>query len=337
LEEYLQAVKGKKVAVDIEVAYREKGEEVVCIGFCGEGGWPLVIPLIRRKVEKVREGRKKAEVWEHTPLVDWEGMVKIQRLVCEFFALEDWGKVGQNIQFDIGVLRRQGWVGEVCGIYMDTLVAHANCVEPEFPHDLGFLTSWYTDYPYYKHMGKSINEELWEYNGHDCLATIEVMGGIDSDMERYGTSMFYHGYLNNLIPTLYEMNQRGLLVDKVYREELRGEFKRRIEGLEKKMGELAGGSIRNFASPKQVGEYFYGVKGYKPYLNKLGRPTVDELALKRLGRRENDPLAKTMLEHRELSKMLSTYVNMPIDGDGVVRTTYLFAKTGRFRSGRESE
>jgi DNA polymerase len=90
-------------------------------------------------------------------------------------------KIFQFGTFDVNWLHHHyGW--EVRNIGWDTYVATANLM-PEFKRGLDFLTSVYTDLPYYKDEGKMVHKtwregrdfddlnQLWEYNIKDVIAT----------------------------------------------------------------------------------------------------------------------------------------------------------------------
>lgn len=329
LRECMAEWAGKPVAVDIETLYRYQGEQVACIGFSGEVGKAVVVPFV---CEVISEQGEKVS-WTTQPMLTPDNLLDIGRVIQEFFSGESWWKVGQNIQFDINVLRRLGWVKEVKGIWFDTMVAHANCVQPEFPHDLGFLVSWYTSYPYYKYMVKLRNEELWKYNGYDAACTLEIVEPMRRDMAVNDMLSFYHGYINDLIPLLADMNLRGIAIDRDYQRELKGEYAGKIAKEAERLGVLTEGKLANHRSSKQTAQYFYKEKGYRPYVKRGGGQTTDELALKRLYKREGDEAAASMLKLREFEKLHGTYASMQTDQDGMVRTTYTFASTGRFRSG----
>jgi len=59
--------------------------------------------------------------------------------------------------------------------YFDTMLAH-HTLYPGLPHNLGFLTSQYTEHPFYKDEGKTWKEggdidQYWRYNVKDCCIT----------------------------------------------------------------------------------------------------------------------------------------------------------------------
>ena len=84
-------------------------------------------------------------------------------------------KVNQNVKFDWRKLERVGY--KVNNVVGDTMLAQA-CLYCEFPKNLGFLTSLYTDKALLQRWeGKEFDpskykqEQLYLYNAKDCLAT----------------------------------------------------------------------------------------------------------------------------------------------------------------------
>lgn len=137
-----------------------------------------------------------------------------------------------------------------------------------------------------------------------------------------------------LLPILFEMEQRGILIDKK-------ELARQAEGLvadiaqlEAKIHELAGEKF-NIGSPKQLGTIlFEKLKCPMGKKTKTGYST-DSGVLEKLAAKF--PIAKYITEYRELSKLHSTYVEaLPhlADENGRVHTKFQQAvtTTGRLSS-----
>ena len=329
-------------AIDIEVMYKYGGETLASIAFSNKIGEAVVVPFIEEYEEEeeivLKTKTKIKKVWKSRWKMPYDEMQKVYQLLNEFFINPILKKVGQNFQFDINTLKRLGIIERCEGFTFDTLVAHSNCVDPEFPHDLGFLCSWYTRYPYYKHMLHTKNEDFWTYNGYDAAVTREIMEPMLRDMERNGMRGFYFNTLLPLFPCISEMNYAGIKLDKPYQENLRSELNTEIKTERAKLDEVTQGQIENHRSPKQVAKYLYEIKGYEPICKRKTKTvTTDEVALKQLDRKIDDPALKVLLKLRELEKMLSSYAQTKTDERGFVRTTYLYAKTGRFRSGKDQE
>jgi DNA polymerase-1 len=135
---------------------------------------------------------------------------------------------------------------------------------------------------------------------------------------------------------LYRMERAGVLIDSRQLEAMSHELGQKMLDLEARAHKEAGQPF-NLGSPKQIAEIFFVKKGI-PVVRKTpsGAPSTDEDVLEKLAL--DHPLAKILLEHREISKLKSTYTDklpkMVNPGSGRVHTTYAqaVAVTGRLSS-----
>jgi DNA polymerase-1 len=110
-----------------------------------------------------------------------------------------------------------------------------------------------------------------------------------------------------LIPVLYEMEERGMLIDRPYFEGLKEEFLKEVAGREREIWKLAGTEF-NVNSPAQLSEVFFtrlglptkgikkGSRGYS-----TGAKELDKL-------QKYHPIIEKIKEYREAAKLLSTYI-----------------------------
>ncbi len=135
---------------------------------------------------------------------------------------------------------------------------------------------------------------------------------------------------------LFRMERAGVLIDAAQLEAMSHELGQKMLELEGKAYKEAGQPF-NLASPKQIAEIFFERKGM-PVVKKTpsGAPSTDEEVLERLAL--DHPLARMLLDHREISKLKSTYTDklpkMVNARTGRVHTTYgqAVAVTGRLAS-----
>ena len=139
-----------------------------------------------------------------------------------------------------------------------------------------------------------------------------------------------------LIPVLYKMEKKGMLIDRGYFEKLQTEYSKEVGDLEREICELAGGEF-NVNSPVQLSEVLFG---------KLGLPTKGIKKTTRgysTGAKEleklkgSHPVVGKIMEYREAAKLLGTYITpMPnlADEDGRIHTTFTqnVTATGRLSS-----
>jgi DNA polymerase-1 len=110
-----------------------------------------------------------------------------------------------------------------------------------------------------------------------------------------------------LEPVLAQMEATGIRIDVPYLKELAEELSSTLVRLEREAQEAAGVDF-NLASPKQLGELLFDTLGLdrkKSRRTKTGWST-DAAVLEKL--EDDHAVVKLVLEHRTLSKLLSTYV-----------------------------
>jgi DNA polymerase-1 len=139
-----------------------------------------------------------------------------------------------------------------------------------------------------------------------------------------------------LVPVLARMEEAGIRIDREYLGRLTTEFRADRARLEQEMVEMARRAF-NPASPTQLAEVLFvdlalSTKGIKK--GKTGYSTAAS-ELEKL--RGQHPIIEKIEDYREVSKLLSTYVEvLPLlaDADGRVHTTFnqAIAATGRLSS-----
>ncbi len=138
-----------------------------------------------------------------------------------------------------------------------------------------------------------------------------------------------------IVPVLYEMERAGFLVDKSALADLSVVMEKELERLTKDIYKLAGREF-NIGSPQQLGEIFEELNyevSKRTATGKIatGRDVLDELA-------EKYELPRLIIEHREVAKLKSTYVEAlpslisPVDGRIHTTLNQTIAATGRLSS-----
>ena len=145
-----------------------------------------------------------------------------------------------------------------------------------------------------------------------------------------------------LVPILIEMRETGIKIDKKVLENLSKEYHKELKRLEKEIYKLAGVKTKedefNISSPKQMAEVLFvrmelKYKGMRK--TSSGSYSTKEDVLQKLI--EVNPIAGKILEFRELSKLLGTYIDkIPdmVSKDGRLHATFLQSgtTTGRMAS-----
>ncbi|MCP4392845.1 MAG: hypothetical protein GY804_01025 [Alphaproteobacteria bacterium] len=257
-------------------------------------------------------------------------------------------KIFQNGSFDAWYLYRRYGI-RVSPIW-DTMIA-MRIAFPDFKSGLDFLCSVYTDVPYYKDEGKnhkniSNEAEYARYSARDSVVLPEIMVQLKDDLEKQKN---WESFLQKccLIEPLIFMQEKGIKVDV---EGIKNEKERtiiRLKELEEKFTEEIDMKEISLTSTKQLQTYFYIHLGIKPFTKMANKKdgtkhsvvTLDEKALQRIAvgtkTRKPRPEAFTVLEHRKLAKLNSTYYDISdIDPDSRMRCQYdpVGARTGRLSS-----
>ena len=306
---YSWGLDGETVEFDIEIY----NEEVSCISFARNESFAVSVPFV------TGEGNYFSPQQE----------VAIWLAIAKILENPNIVKCGQNVGFDTHFLLRRYGIAAVN--LEDTMVAQ-RIIMPDYPIGLDFITSVWTDHPYYKDEGKKYFggggwQQLWTYNATDSLICAEAF---PKQLERLRQQDNVGTYerQRDIIPPLVYMQERGIRVD------VDGMIKRNLElvkELDEKQLELnnEAGCELNANSPKQLQQYFYGSLNHQAYKNrKTGQPTTDDIAMTRLARK-GIKAASIVKEIRKIRKTMGTYLPIGPDGnltkidtDGRVRCSF---------------
>jgi DNA polymerase-1 len=255
-------------------------------------------------------------------------------------------KLGQNLKYDSHVLANHGIA--LAGVEHDTSL-QSYVLEAHRGHDLEDLAERHLGrhtLTYEQVCGKGARqigfdevslERATEYSAEDAEVTLALHRVLWPRItEDKGLDFIYRSIEIPVSRVLFAMERTGVLVDPEPLAAQSRELGQRIMALEEQAHRLAGQPF-NLGSPKQIGEILFGKLGL-PVQKKTatGAPSTDEDVLERLA--ADYPLPKTLLEHRALSKLKSTYSDklpsMVQPETGRVHTTYgqTTAITGRLAS-----
>ncbi len=112
-----------------------------------------------------------------------------------------------------------------------------------------------------------------------------------------------------LIPITHKMEECGVKIDRVVLQNLAKTYHAEVDRLNKEITKLAGMEF-NINSPKQLGEVLFdklGLVGKNMKKTSGGARSTRESELEKL--RGSHPIIPLIFEHRELQKLLSTYID----------------------------
>ena len=263
--------------------------------------------------------------------------------------LEDAGKpkVGQHLKYDMNVLARYDI--QVQGVAHDTMLESYVFNSTATRHDMDSLASLYLNQKTIKFeeiAGKGKKqltfnqidlEQAAPYAAEDADVTLRLHQAIWPQLsETASLKKLYSDIEIPLVPVLSEIERNGVMLDRPALEKLNRELEGRLAELEKQAHEQAGGEF-NLNSATQLREILFDRLGL-PVGRKTpgGQPSTNEEVLNELA--DEHALPATILEHRELAKIRSTYTETLIDkidrDTGRVHTSYhqAVAATGRLSS-----
>jgi DNA polymerase-1 len=304
--------------------------QLVGLSFCVQPGEAAYIPLAHRYPGAPDQLEREAVL---ARLAKWFGSAKHP-------------KVGQNAKYDRHVLANHGIAVE--GVVHDTLL-ESYVLESHQRHDMDSLAMRHLGAKtilYEEVAGKGASqiafdqvsvERATEYSAEDADVTFQLHRALWPRLEPDAKLRRIYADIEIPVSTvLLTMERHGVLIDTALLATQGGELGAKMMALEAKAHELAGQPF-NLGSPKQLGEILFE-RMKLPVLKKTpsGAPSTDEEVLEKLA--EDHPLPKTLLEHRGLSKLKSTYTDklprMVNPRTGRVHTNYAqaVAVTGRLSS-----
>lgn len=267
--------------------------------------------------------------------------------VAPAFADERILKIGQNMKFDILVLRRYGV--EVRGPRFDTMVAHF-LLHPGARHGMDAMAMEmlaYRPIPIEDLIGSGArqgtmdnvaDDKLTEYAAEDADVTLRLHRALaprveaDADIARLFREMEMP-----LVGVLADMEAAGVAIDSDALNRYSDFLRRRIGESEQKIFDMAGTRL-NVGSPKQVGEVLFDRLKIDPGARKTksGGYSTNEETLQKLA--HANPIVGEILTYRGLVKLLGTYAEaLPklVNGEtGRIHTSFnqTVVVTGRLSS-----
>lgn len=264
-----------------------------------------------------------------------------------FFENETIEKVGQNIKYDILMLRNYG----ICikGKLFDTMIAHY-LINPELRHGMDYMAENYLKYktipieqligPRGKNQGSMRDVELKtisDYACEDADITLRLKNILEKELVKNNLEKLFYDIETPLIYILADMEWTGVKLDLNALSELSSILNDELSQIEKEIITIAGVDF-NVNSPKQTGEVLFDRLKIadKPKKTRTGQYSTSEEELEKL--RTKHPIIEKILEQRGLKKLLSTYIDafpqLINSKSGKIHTSFnqTVAATGRLSS-----
>ena len=155
---------------------------------------------------------------------------------------------------------------------------------------------------------RRFNLKLAEQLAESADITGRLASALRSEVEQAGLPKLYDEMDLPLVPVLARMEQAGVKIDTAALSQMSARTRTRDQHQGKEIYEVAGMEF-NVGSPKQLGDVLFNRMNLpKPVKYGKGRTistavdVLEELA-------ENHPIARMVLDYRQLTKLKSTYVD----------------------------
>ena len=247
-----------------------------------------------------------------------EKVLPILEIFKNAFAAEGIEKIGQNIKYDLIVLKNYGV--EVKGKLSDTMLAHY-LIDPDSRHGMDLMAQSLLQYNPVsiteligkkgKNQGSMRDvaiEQIAEYAAEDADITLQLHHKLAPMLLQREAHTLAADLENPLIYVLADMEREGVALDvdflNLYSKQLQNE----IAATEEQVYSLCGTKF-NIASPKQLGEVLFEKLRLdeKAKKTKTGQYQTGEDIL--LGLAHKHDVVKHILDYRQGAKLKSTYVD----------------------------
>ncbi|MFH0857089.1 MAG: DNA polymerase I [bacterium] len=322
----------------------------------GEGYYMPVIPIKQREItrhsEPERQEGEESRGLQHDHIHTSRPGI-IHSFVVQNDALKSLlenpviKKCGHNIKFDMLVLKKCGI--QLKGINFDTMIASYLLNPGSRAHeleDLSFREFGHQMMPFEEIIGKGktqINIEDADINKisfYSCERAdyiLQLMKKLYAKLAQYKSEKVFNEIEMPLVPVLADMEFAGIKIDISFLNNLSKRLTKGIGEIEEKIYKMAGCEF-NISSPSQLKDILFD-KLKIPVKNiRKGKTGLSTAAPELLKMRGIHPIIDLISDHRELAKLISTYVDalpkLVNEKTGRIHTTFnqTVTATGRLSS-----
>ncbi|HEX7120212.1 MAG TPA: DNA polymerase I [Longimicrobiales bacterium] len=255
-------------------------------------------------------------------------------------------KIGQNLKYDLLVLRRAGV--ELRGIEFDTMIASYVLDPGRREHGMDSLALQFLDHrtiTYEELCGKGKDQipiaecaidRVVEYACEDVDVTLRLRDLFRADLERFALEDLFEKVEMPLVRVLADMEWAGIRIDTGFFAEVAKKLDRDLALIREEIYKLAGGEF-NIGSTPQLREILFERLGLPVIKRTKTGPSTDASVLETLAS-QGHALPKLLIEYRQLDKLKGTYVDalpkLVNPETGRLHTNYnqTVAATGRLSS-----
>lgn len=254
-------------------------------------------------------------------------------------------KIGQNIKYDIVVLKKYGV--EVRGVHFDTMIASYLLDPAARNHNLDDMAEKFLNYKtitYGELVGKGKNavpitevpvERVAEYAIEDADVTLRLHRVLAPMLASENLEKLFFNIEMPLVDVLAEMEWKGVRIDTAHFAALGAENSRMLAEEEQRVYDIAGGRF-NINSTRELASVLFEKLALKPVKKtKTGFSTDIQVLEELRGRHE---IIDHLIAYRTLVKLKSTYIDtlprLVSERTGRIHTSYnqTIVATGRLSS-----
>jgi DNA polymerase-1 len=323
-----QLARQSRIAVDTETtSTHPRRAQIVGFSFAWTSGHGVYVP--------VRSPAGDRHVQLNTVLAALKPVLEDERIA----------KVGQNLKYDLQVLRSAGV--SLQNVSFDTMVADYLLAPGERNHALSDLAKRYLNHETIKissliGSGKKQKQMdqvpvalVTQYAGEDVDVPLRLSELLTRRLQEEGFEDLYYSLEMPLLEVLADLEFTGIKVDVPVLQRLSDQYGLRMSELEQEIYELAGGPF-NIESPRQLASVLFDQLGLRVVKRTKTGPSTDAGVLTELA--ESHPLPAKVIEYRQQAKLKNTYVDalpqLVHPATGRVHTSFKqdVAATGRLSS-----
>ncbi len=272
----------------------------------------------------------------------------VRRMLRPLLADPAVGKCGQNLKYDLQVLARHGL--PVAGLADDSMVL-SYLLESGVRHNLDDLSTRHLDVKpiaFEEIVGKGKGQKRFDeaefepavqYAAEDADLALQLCDKLRAMLTDDRLRRLYEEVDLPLVEALAALESHGVRLDLNVLSHLAMRMHGERKRAEARVLDLAGEPF-NLNSPTQLGGILFGKLGYKPvkFTGKTKAPSTDEDVLQELAETQGAEIARELLRHRQMVKLLGTYVEAlpqmvnPVTGRVHTRLHQAAVASGRLAS-----
>lgn len=267
-------------------------------------------------------------------------LANIWKILSKVFIDKKIKVIGQNFKYDEEKLNRLGFY--FSNFHADIMLLQY-CSSPEVPKSQAFMTSIWTEEPYYKNEGKEFNPkrdriaDLLLYNAKDAAVAREIYDAQIKELESINNGIEHALNFRSKLHKVYlGIEKIGFKVDTIRHQELIRKYTAWLIRLEneafniyKEYGITEPINLRS--NTKEVPHLIYEVMKV-PRRQGVGEDVLTSLLGNVVKKPDIRQFLNILLDYRRVDKTIGTYLAAETDYDGRMKTSYFISGTETYRT-----